>query len=188
MTRQLATHLVSATLGAVIAISLVAFGAISIGVVSAQSGSNLGCIDSNGNGVVDISELFDVIDAYFDGTPISSPEPEPTPGNLADATEANLWIAIFQDPDLPEYLQVRADTAFDVDAYALTVFVDGSEYCNPSRMYGDEGFYELSFEFEEKHHTSVQQVSAQTQGLGDLRCERNFQSTARETVFACVWR
>ncbi len=80
MTRQLATHLVSATLGAVVALSLVAFSAISIGVVSAQSGSNLGCVDSNGNGVVDISELFDVIDAYFDGTRVSPPEPEPTPG------------------------------------------------------------------------------------------------------------
>ena len=188
MTRQLATHLISATLGAMVALSLMAFGAISIGVVSAQSGSNLGCVDSNGNGVVDISELFDVIDAYFDGTRVSPPEPEPTPGNLADATEANLWIAMLQDPDIPDYLQVWADTTFDLDRFALTVFVDGSEYCNASRMYGDEGFYELGCESEEKHHTSVQRVSAQTRGLGDLRCERNFQSTASRSIFACARR
>ena len=79
MARILATHLVTAAFGAVIALSLVAFGAISIGAVSADSGSNLGCVDSNGNGVIDVSELFDVIDAYFDGTPVSPLEPTPTP-------------------------------------------------------------------------------------------------------------
>ena len=79
MARILATHLVTAAFGAVIVLSLVAFGAISIGAVSADSGSNLGCVDSNGNGVIDVSELFDVIDAYFDGTPVSPPEPTPPP-------------------------------------------------------------------------------------------------------------
>ena len=33
-----------------------------------SSASDLGCVDKNGNGLVDIPELFDVIDAYFDGT------------------------------------------------------------------------------------------------------------------------
>ena len=47
------------------AFSLMAAGAISAGALSADSGANLGCVDSNGNGVIDVSELFDVIDAYF---------------------------------------------------------------------------------------------------------------------------
>ena len=38
---------------------------------------SLGCVDRNGNGVIDIPELFDVIDAYFDGTSITAPTPEP---------------------------------------------------------------------------------------------------------------
>ena len=38
MTRQLATHLLTATFAAVIALSLVAFGSISIGAVSASRG------------------------------------------------------------------------------------------------------------------------------------------------------
>ena len=86
MARNLATHLVSAALGAAITLFLVAFGALSIGAVSAESGSNLGCVDSNGNGVIDISELFDVIDAYFDGTPVSTPEPTPTPSRTPTPT------------------------------------------------------------------------------------------------------
>ena len=36
-------------------------------VAQTEQGS-LACVDSNNNGRVDISELFDVIDAYFDGT------------------------------------------------------------------------------------------------------------------------
>ena len=31
--------------------------------------------DSNGNGIIDIAELFDVIDFYFSGDPIPAPEP-----------------------------------------------------------------------------------------------------------------
>ena len=34
----------------------------------------LACVDSNSNGVIDISELFDVIDAYFGKIPIVPPE------------------------------------------------------------------------------------------------------------------
>ena len=38
----------------------------------------LACVDSNNNGVVDIGELFDVIDLYFSGDPIPTPTPTPT--------------------------------------------------------------------------------------------------------------
>ena len=54
------------------AFSLITVEAISIGAVSADSGANLGCVDSNGNGFIDVSELFDVIDAYFGRTPVSA--------------------------------------------------------------------------------------------------------------------
>ena len=47
------------------------------------------CVDSNGNGVVDISELFNVIDAYFDRTPITS-----CTGNDAQILAAALAITI----------------------------------------------------------------------------------------------
>ena len=72
MTRRLATHLLTAIVGIAAAFSLVAVGAISIVAVSAGSGSNLGCVDSNGNGVIDVAELFDVIDAYFGRTSVSA--------------------------------------------------------------------------------------------------------------------
>ena len=39
-----------------------------MGVGADSSASHLGCVDKNGNGLVDIPELFDVIDAYFDAT------------------------------------------------------------------------------------------------------------------------
>ena len=44
------------------------------------------CVDSNGNDMVDINELFDVIDAYFNGTSClpSTSEPGPTPPALSD--------------------------------------------------------------------------------------------------------
>ena len=37
--------------------------------------TDLRCVDGNFNSVIDISELFDVIDAYFNGTLFSSPGP-----------------------------------------------------------------------------------------------------------------
>ena len=42
--------------------------ASSMGVGAASADSNLSCLDKNDNNVVDIPELFDVIDAYFEGT------------------------------------------------------------------------------------------------------------------------
>ena len=114
-----------------------------------------------------------------------TPTPTPVPQDLASTENANLWVYLSQG----EYgwLLVEVDSAFDVDAFDMDVFVDGSEYCNPNRVYADEGAYELSCESEEKQHTSVSRVSVQTR-TGDLRCGRNFQSTAQLTIFACAWR
>ena len=187
-----------------------------------NSSQGAACLDKDGDDLVGIAELFDVIDAYFDQTPWSelcpapepdtTPTPEPTPTqeptptatptptptptsgpvDLATTDTANLWIGLSQEPRLPDYLRVRADTAFDVEPFELDIFVDGTEYCNSSRMYGDEGWYEMGCALEEKLHTDVTQISVQTSEypdvLGDLRCARNDDSTADVTLFACVFR
>jgi hypothetical protein len=153
--------------------------------------SGVGCLDKDGDDLVGIAELFDLIDAYFDQTPWSELCPAPEPGTTPTDT-AKLWIGLSQNPDLADYLRVRADTAFDVEAFDLDIFVDGTEYCNTSTMYADEGWYEMGCVFEEKLHTDVDRVSVQTSDypdvLGDLRCARNDQSTADVTVFACLFR
>ncbi len=123
-------------------------------------------------------------------TPPPTPEPtaEPTataPVDLETTDEANLWIAI-SDGEY-DWLTVEAQTSFDVEEFDLDIFVDGEEYCNASRMYPDEGFYEMSCAVVEGSHRDVQRVSVQTP-YGDLRCRRNDQSSATESLFACIWR
>ena len=115
----------------------------------------------------------------------ATPAPTATPSiSLAETTRANLWAYFTNDGD---HLAVLADPAFDVNEFGLSLFVDGKEYCNSSRIYGDEGGQEMSCEYETRRHTTVRQVSAQTP-MGDLRCERNDASGSQETVFACAWR
>ena len=201
----------------VLVLSLLAVAA-PLAVLGQGSNSSQGaaCLDKDGDGLVGIAELFDVIDAYFDQTPWSemcpapepdtTPTPEPTPTatptptptptpdpvDLATTDTANLWISLSQEPDLADYLRVWADTAFDVEALELSIYVDGTLYCNTSTMYADEGWYEMGCGFDEKLHTDVDGVSVQTSDypdvLEDLRCGRNYRSIADETIFACVWR
>ncbi len=115
----------------------------------------------------------------------ATPAPTATPSiSLAETTRANLWAYFTNDGD---HLAVLADPAFDANEFGLSLFVDGKEYCNSSRIYGDEGGQEMSCEYETRRHTTVRQVSAQTP-MGDLRCERNDASGSQETVFACAWR
>ncbi len=120
-------------------------------------------------------------------TPRPSPTAVPTPTPmipLSETERAALWVHV-SNGDF--FLQVEADPAFEIDQFDLAVFVDGLEYCNVNRIYDDEGPRELSCQAEERTHSSVQRVSAQT-SMGDLRCERNNASTARKTIFACMWR
>ena len=186
-------------LGGVAALVLVIALAAPLAVMGQSSGTGaVACLDKNGNDLVDIAELFDVIDAYFDGTgwsalcPATAPAPAPGAVDLATTDTADLWIGLSQDSALPDYLQVSASTGFDVKAFDLDIFVDGTEYCNPNTMYADEGWYEMSCALEEKRHTDVARVSVQTSEypdeFEDLRCGRNDNSTADETIFACVWR
>ena len=78
-------------------------------------------------------------------------------------------------------LDVFVDVAFDIDE-----FVDGEEYCNTSRMYGDEVECEMGCGSLEKAHVNVQGVSARTQFLGDLRCTRHVESASAFSIFACA--
>ena len=117
--------------------------------------------------------------------PTATPLPTTTPSiSLAETTQANLWVYFTNDDDR---LEVYADPAFDVDRFDLDLFVDGVEYCNTARIYGDDGGLEMGCEIEYRSHTTAQRVSAQTP-FGDLRCERNNASDSAETVFACAWR
>ena len=61
----------------VLSLPILAIG-LAYGVAAQESQpSPLYCVDSNGDGVIDVSELFDVIDAYFDRTPIIESQPSP---------------------------------------------------------------------------------------------------------------
>ena len=117
--------------------------------------------------------------------PPAVPAPPPTGVDLETTTEVPLLVSL----STGDYgaLLVKADTAFDLDEFELTLLVDGTEYCNPNRMYADEGYYEMSCESEERGHESVERISAQTP-KGDLRCRKNAQSTKEQTIFACDWR
>lgn len=117
--------------------------------------------------------------------PTNTPAPTTIPVNLTTTTQAALWIYIL-DSEF-EWIDVYADSAFDLDTYDLEVIVDGEEFCNTNRMYSDEGAYELSCGILEVRHQSVQRVSAQTP-YGDLRCQRNVASTSTESKWACAWR
>lgn len=126
-------------------------------------------------------------------TPIPTPEPTKTlrprptqtPRVTLDRTQrANLWVHIANDE---YYMVVYADPAFDIEEFTLELFVDGKRYCNTSKIYDDEGPRKLSCEVEQRLHTSVQRVSAQTPS-GDLKCERHVESDSNSSVFACVFR
>ena len=97
---------------------------------------------------------------------------------------ASLWVYLVNEYD---YITPYVDSSADFEEFELTVIVDGVEHCNPTRVYGDEGRYEMSCGVQEVAHESVERVSVQSP-LGDLRCRRNVASTAEESVFACAWR
>lgn len=98
-------------------------------------------------------------------------------------TQPSMWVIVTDD-------EVYVDTEFDfTDEFGMDVFVDGEEYCNPQRIYADEGRYVLGCESPDKPHADVERVSVQTNGGFDLRCQKDEElSTEQETVFACTWR
>ena len=98
-------------------------------------------------------------------------------------TQPNMWVIVTDK-------EVYVDTEFDyADEFGMDVFVDAEEYCNPQRIYADEGRYALGCDSPDKPHADVERVSVQTDGGFDLRCQKDEDlSTDQETVFACNWR
>ena len=78
MARILPLYIIAGFIAVALAV-LIALILTQDAVAQESQPSPLHCVDSNANGVIDISELFDVIDAYFDGTRITHPTPTPTP-------------------------------------------------------------------------------------------------------------
>ncbi len=97
--------------------------------------------------------------------------------------QPSMWVIVTDD-------EVYVDTEFDfTDAYGMHVFVDGEEYCNTQRIYADDGRFATGCESPEEPHADVEQVSAQTNGGFDLRCQKDEDlSNDQETAFACFWR
>ena len=119
------------------------------------------------------------------GTP--TPSPTSTPSESVDASNVVLWV-IFTGGSPDSYMNAHVDSGRDWDEFALDVFVDGVELCNSTRIYADEGRYELSCASVKKSHSQVERVSVQSRE-GDLRCMRSTaRSTSKETVFVCEWR
>ena len=116
--------------------------------------------------------------------PTETPVPTPTEVPLEEVTVASRWVYLVNEYD---YITPYVDSSADFEEFELTVIVDGVEHCNPTRVYGDEGRYEMSCGVQEVAHESVERVSVQSP-LGDLRCRRNVASTAEESVVACAWR
>ena len=111
--------------------------------------------------------------------------PPPVSADLSTTETANLWVYLRTEGT---YLTVLAWPAFDVPTFKLDVFVDEEEFCNSSKIYGDEESpRELSCGFLKRNHQQVRGVSAQTH-LGDLRCAKHEDSTADMSTWACAWR
>ena len=70
-------------------LTILAIGCTQAVVAQESQPSPLHCVDSNTNGMIDISELFDVINAYFDGARITHPDTTPTPEPSPTPTPAH---------------------------------------------------------------------------------------------------
>ena len=125
--------------------------------------------------------------------PPNTPTPRPTATptvDLATTDKANLWVALYDAGFSDPRIRASADPAFDADVYDLDVIVragrSSETFFNVERIYSDDGYTELSQSLEANLST-VTGVSVQTP-YGDLRCERNMNSSAEEIVYACAWR
>ena len=112
-------------------------------------------------------------------TPTATPMPTQ---DLANVERANVWVIVGNDYN---NLEVYISTVFDADRFDVDVFVDGDEYCNTQRIYGDGDLYKLGCHLEQRHHTSVERVSIQTGNHGDFRCARHTKSLNDAIIFAC---
>ena len=115
--------------------------------------------------------------------------PQPTPSPDEDPYSVVMWV-IIGTPSSGRYSPVWIDTEFDADSLDLRVFIDGEQFINGTKIYADEGRYELLSTLTQAH-TGVQKISVQSRSddISDMRC-RKFPSMSSEveTVFGCEWR
>ena len=134
-----------------------------------------------------IPTLMPVATSTPSPTPIPVSTPTPTAGSGESDADIVMWV-ILKDNSRYSWVDVWLDTEFDADEFDINVFVDGQEFCNPTRIYADEGRYETSCATREKAHTDVERVSVQAE-QGDMRCRRfASRSTLEESVWGCAWR
>ena len=97
--------------------------------------------------------------------------------------QPSMWVIVTDE-------EVYVDTLFDfTDEYGMDVLVDGASYCNPQRIYADEGRHRVGCKSQDEPHSSVERISVQTDGGQDLRCTKDDAlSSDIESVFACTWR
>ena len=125
-------------------------------------------------------------------TATTKPTATPEPVDLANAERANLWLAIYAVEWCAPCVGVSADPAFDVAEFGeLMVIVSAGRrsetFFNVDRIYGDDGYVELSQTLDGRI-SSVTGVSAESNRIGSLRCEKHKTSDSNELVYACAWR
>ena len=117
------------------------------------------------------------------------PTATPVEPVLTDVESASLWVEISQDASFSNFLAVYSISAFDIEAFALSVIVNGILYCNTEKMLSDDEFAtELGCAFESGEHDEVQDVSAYVFEEGAMRCVRHVASTEQVSAYACEWR
>ena len=97
--------------------------------------TDLRCVDGNSNGVIDISELFDVNDAYFSGTLISSPGPT-NPAFGSRDNPVPLGTAVEVEHSGTDHWQV---TVLETIADATQIVLDENQF-NDSPEVGNQFF------------------------------------------------
>ena len=121
--------------------------------------------------------------------PTSTPAPKNTPTpklTLAEAERAVLWISLSNDSYLG-VLEVFAQPSFEIPSFELSVFVEGTEFCNFNALYPDEPPLQLDCGFEQWTHESIQNVNARTANAR-FRCVKHVTSTNQRSLFACERR
>ena len=148
-------------------------------------GMNSGILErSNTSAAVAYESLKEFIEEWR-GKLVVAPQPTPAPSE-SDA-DIVMWV-ILKDNGRYSRVGVWLDTEFDADKFDIDVFVDGQKFCNPTRIYADEGRYETSCATRERAHTDVERMSVQAE-QGDMRCRRfASRSTLEESVWGCAWR
>ena len=106
--------------------------------------------------------------------------------SLSEVERAVLWIVLSNDSYLG-ILEVFAQPSFEVPSLELSVFVEGTEFCNFNALYPDEQPLQLDCGFEQWAHESIQNVNARTDDAR-FRCVKHVTSTNQRSVFACEER